>query len=223
MQLKEIRLLGAAGRQFGRVFHLAVTSPAEAVRALGALFPEFHGWVLEQHERGVAWRVVTDQAEGLSEDELERGTSVSMIVLAPVLQGRGGLGKIIAGAVLIAAALIIGQPWLGALAFNTMTTIGGALIFGGVSELLTRTPTLGGIDSPSSTAAERSADLQSNLFSRNQGTSGQGECVPLLYGRRRVEAPRVISFDLRNSTDSRAINISNTRGLLGYVNGQVLS
>jgi len=220
--LKTIKLLGAAGRRFGREFRLAVESPAEAVRALCALFPEFYGWVLEQHERGVAWRVLTDDAQGLDGDELPRSTGAETIVLAPVLNGAGAVGKIIAGVVLIVAAILIPGTALifGASLKALVGGIGISLALGGVAELLTPTPSLP--NSPS-TAAENSADLESNLFSRNQGTAGQGECVPLVYGRRRIEAPRLVSFNLRTQAVSRDINLAGTRGLLGYVNNVALS
>ena len=216
-ELKTIKLIGAAGRQFGREFRLAVESPAEAIRALCALFPEFYGWVLEQHERGVAWRVVTDDAQGLDGDELTRSTGAGTIVLAPVLSGAGAVGKIIAGVVLITVGVFTGNV--------AIALLGGSLVFGGVAELLTPTPKLSGDGGggSTSTAAERSADLESNLFSRNQGTAGQGECVPLVYGRRRIEAPRLVSFDLRTDAIGRSINTSGTRGLLGYVNNIALS
>lgn len=223
--LKRIKLLGAAGREFGREFSLDVASPAEAVRALCVLHPEFHGWVLEQHQRGVAWRVVTDDPTGLAEDELTRETGSETIIFAPVLQGSGGGGsvfKIIVGVALVAVGILF--PQIGTIGVKLLITVGSSLALSGVADLLTKTPTLGGADSaPTGTAAERTADLESNLFSRNQGTAGQGECVPLLYGRRRVESPRIISFDLRNSTESRQINTSGTRGLLGYVNSQTLT
>lgn len=217
-ELKTIKLLGAAGRRFGREFRLAVESPAEAVRALCSLLPEFYGWVLEQHERGVAWRVLTDDAQGLDGDELPRSTGAETIVLAPVLSGAGAVGKIILGVVLIAVSIFV--PFAAVGGGLSLGLLGGSLLLGGIAELLTPTPQL--TDSPS-TAAENSADLESNLFSRNQGTAGQGECVPLVYGRRRIEAPRLVSFNLRTQAVSRDINLAGTRGLLGYVNNVALS
>lgn len=220
-QLKTVKLLGVAGRKFGRVFQLAVKSPAEAVRALSALFPEFRAWILSQHELGIAWRVITDSANGLTEDELSAETSSDCIILAPVIQGAGGnsgVVQVIAGVALIAAALIIPFAAVGGgLALGLM---GGGLVLSGVATLITPTPTM----SPTSgVEAAREADLQSNLFSRNQGTGGQGEVVPLLYGRRRVSGPRVVSFDLRNYPNDRDIDVSGTSGLLGYVNATELT
>ena len=239
--LKRVRLLGAAGRKFGRVFHLAVKSPAEAVRAISALRPGFHGWVLEQHDRGVAWRVITDQPEGIEAEELDRETSQD-IILAPVLVGAGGgsfgnIFKIVLGVVLIAASIFIpGSAMIFGTAFGKISLgvglVGASLVLGGVAGLLTPTPKLnntgignlgGNTGKQGGVENSRSDDLESNLFSRNQGSGGQGECVPLLYGQRRVRAPRVVSFELRNSVDGRDIDVTGTEGLIGYVNRQNLT
>ena len=224
-ELKTIKLLGAAGRKFGREFRLAVKSPAEAVRALMTLFPDFQRWVLEQHERGVAWRVVTDSPAGLEKDELVRETGCETIIFSPVLQGAGGngfsIGKILLGIALIAVAIIVPFGTVGG--GLGIGLFGGGLVLSGVADLLTPTPQLSGPKSAngnytSGTEASRSEDLESNLFSRNQGTGGQGECVPLLYGQRRVQSPRVISFELKNLPSSRQIDVSGATGLTGYVN-----
>ena len=226
-ELKTVKLLGAAGRKFGREFRLAVKSPAEAVRALIVLFPQFKAWILEQHERGVAWRVVTDNAEGIDGEELDMGTGSEVLVFAPVLQGAGGVGRIILGVVLIAVAVFIPAATFGLTSMLGVGLVGGALVLGGIAELITPTPQLSGpnssgVSSVSGTEASRSADLESNLFSRNQGTAGQGECVPLVYGQRRISSPRIVSFDLRNLPSSRSITTAGTAGLLGYVNGVTL-
>lgn len=238
-QLKRVRLLGAAGRKFGRVFYLAVSSPAEAVRAISVLRPEFRSWVLAQHDRGVAWRVITDTPEGIEADALLLGTGKD-IILAPVMVGAGGnfgnILKIVLGVALIAASIFIpGGAMIFGTAFGKLSLgvglVGGALVLGGVAGLLTPTPKLsgpnlgdyGGVQGRGGVENSRVEDLESNLFSRGQGSSGQGEAVPVLYGQRRVTSPRVISFELRNSIDSREIDVAGTEGLLGYVNRQELT
>ena len=216
-QLKRVKLLGAAGREFGRYFDLAVKSPAEAVRALMALFPRFQAWVLAQHEKGVAWRVITEPGRSINPDELTLENTSDTIILAPVLAGSGGDGgffSVILGVLLIAAAILIpGSALIFGTAWSSMSLsvgiIGASLLLGGISQLLTPTPKVNDVSNDS---------LTSNLFSRNQGTSGQGECIPVIYGRRRVRAPRVISFELRNLPASRTITTTGTAGLLGYVN-----
>lgn len=224
-ELKTIKLLGAAGRKFGREFRLVVKSPAEAVRALLTIIPGLKAWILDQHTKGVAWRIVTDNSEGLTENELNRETGSETIVLAPVLVGAGGvgatIGKIVVGIALIAVAVFVPFAVVGGGTIYGL--LGAGLLLSGVADLITPTPQLSGPiaaggNPTSGTEASRSADLESNLFSRNQGTGGQGECVPLVYGRRRISSPRLISFDLRNAPSSREITTTGTAGLLGYVN-----
>jgi predicted phage tail protein len=214
MRLTTIKLLGAAGRMFGRVHRLAVSSPAEAVRALCTIHPGFQAWVLEQHDRGVAWRVVTDSPCGLPAEELQRQTSSDTIIFAPVLQGAGGgaggVLQIVLGVALIALAFVsFGTTALagvlsGGVGSIGMGFIGVGLLLGGIAGLITPTP-------------QKPKDaLQSNLFTRNSNDGGFGEVVPVLYGQRRVRSPRVISFDLSIAGD-REIDSRKSVGLLGYV------
>lgn len=217
-ELKTIRLLGAAGRKFGRKFQLAVKSPAEAFRALCALIPELRGWVLEQHEKGVAWRVITKDRKGLNADTLKMETGSDVITFAPTMRGAGGgsgggFFQIILGVALIAAAFII--PF-GAAFAQGIGLLGGSLVLGGVTQLITPTPTL---PKQAETGEQDAEELNSALFTRSGGNNAQAEIVPVLYGRRLVPAPRNISFDLRLLPSSRNVDTSGTVGLLGYVNG----
>jgi predicted phage tail protein len=215
-ELKTVKLLGAAGRKFGRVFHIAVKSPSEAFGALCVLCPGLKAWVLNQHERGVAWRVVTDNAKGLNTDELKQETGAETIVFAPVICGAGGGGggffQIILGVILIAVAFI---PGVGV----AVGLLGASLVLGGVAQLLTPTPKLSG---QTTTGEQSGSELESNLFTRGASNAAQGEVVPVLYGRRRIPAPRLVSFDLSLLPASRAVSTAGAQGLLGYVNRQTL-
>ena len=215
-ELKTIRLLGAAGRKFGREFKLAVKSPAEAFRALCVLCPDLRGWVLEQHEKGVAWRVVIKERKGINEDLLRCETSSDTITFAPTMRGAGGnsgVFQIILGVALIAASLIITFGTAGG--GLALGLLGGSLVLGGIAQLITPTPTL---PKQAETGEQDSAELNSALFTRSGGNDAQAEIVPVLYGRRLVPAPRNISFDLRLLPSSRDVDTSSAVGLLGYVN-----
>jgi len=216
-QLKKIRLLGAAGKKFGREFEISVKSPAEAFRALCVLCPDLRRWVIQQHEKGVAWRVITDDRKGVSEDMLKMGTASDVITFAPTMRGAGGdsgVFQIVLGVALIAAALII--PFAAAGGGLGLGLLGGSLVLGGIAQLITPTPTL---PNQAKTGEEGvGTELSSSLFTRGSTNAAQGEVVPVLYGRRRVPAPRLISFDLQILPTSRTVNTSGTVGLLGYVN-----
>jgi len=205
-----IRLLGEAGRRYGRRFQLAVKTPAEAVRALCLQIPGLRQYLLESGEKGISWRVVTDHAEGLDEDQMLWPLS-KRLVLAPLPAGRGGVGKIIAGVALIAVAVLFapagllagGLFTLGAQAVPIVAGIGVSLLFGGVADLLTPTPKMpnvkgGGIGGGSSATSGRDRDEQLNSFAfdKSNANTVQGDVVPVLYGERIIGALPVLSFGL---------------------------
>ena len=218
-ELKTVRLLGAAGRKFGREFKVAVKSPAEAFRALCALCPGLRAWVLEQHEKGVVWRVIIKDRKGLSAEDLQWETGHEVITFCPTVKGAGGgsssgIFQIILGVALIAAAIII--PFGVASGGLGLGLIGGSLVLGGVAALITPTPTT---PRQAETGEQSLEELNSSLFTRAGGNGDQAEVVPVLYGRRLVPQPRNISFDLQILPSSRDVNTGGTVGLLGYVNG----
>jgi predicted phage tail protein len=206
-----IRLLGEAGRRFGRHFQLAVKTPAEALRALCVQLPELRQYMLESGENGINWRVVTEDPMGLDEDQMLWPLSKRM-VLAPMPAGRGAAGRIIAGVALVAVAILF--PAGGALASSFFTLgstaataiagIGVSLIFGGVAELLTPTPkmpTVGGAVGGGPTEGRSDDQLKSFTFDKSNANTIQGDVVPVLYGERIVGALPVLSFglELQNS------------------------
>lgn len=206
-----IRLLGEAGRRYGRKFQLAVKTPAEALRALCLQIPGLRQYLLESGEKGIDWRVVTDHAEGLDEDQMLWPLS-KRLVLAPLPAGRGGVGKIIAGVALVAIAIILPGAGLfagGAIGFGTTAgfsaitavagNIGLALIFGGVAELLTPTPKMPnvkGIGGASSSGHSQEEQLNSFAFDKSNANTVQGDVVPVLYGERIIGALPILSFGL---------------------------
>lgn len=204
-----IRLLGEVGRRFGRRFQLAVKTPAEALRALCLQIPGLRQYLLESGEKGVDWRVITDHAEGLDEDQLLWPMS-KRLVLAPLPAGRGGAGKIIAGIALVAFAIAL--PGIGSTAATIFGTkfgvvslsigaIGASMIFGGVADLLTPTPKIpsvkGGIGRSSSTAGRNEVEqLNSFTFDKSNANTVQGDVVPVLYGERIIGGLPILSFGL---------------------------
>ena len=203
-----IRLVGEAGRKFGRKFQLAIKTPAEGLRALMLQIPGLREYLLESGDKGVAWKVITDYAQdGIDEEQLLWPIS-KRLVLAPVPVGRGGVGKIVAGVALVAFAVITAGagliPGLG-LGFGASTAIGigaigASMIFGGVAELLTPTPKMPNVPKigGSSSTAGRSEvqQLNSFTFDKSNANTVQGDVVPVLYGERIIGALPVLSFGL---------------------------
>jgi len=203
-----IRLLGEAGRRFGRKFQLAVKTPAEAMRALCIQIPALRQYLLESGEKGIDWRVVTDHSEGLEEEQLLWPMSKRM-VLAPLPAGRGGVGKIIAGVALVAAAIVFAPGGLlagsifgftlGSTAAMAIGSIGLSMIFSGVADLLTPTPKMPNVKNvggSSTSGRDESEQLNSFTFDKSNANTIQGDVVPVLYGERIVGALPVLSFGL---------------------------
>jgi len=210
-----IRLLGEAGRRFGRQFKLAVKTPAEAIRALCVQIPALRQYLLDSEENGIRWRAITDHAAGLDEEGLLWPLS-KKFVLAPIPVGRGGVGKIIAGVALVAVSLLLlpGAPLAGALGFSiggqavgAIAAVGVSMLFGGVADLLTPTPKMpnvsgpGGISSGATGGRSREDQRKSFTFDKSNANTQQGEVVPVLYGERIIGSTPILSFglELQNS------------------------
>lgn len=201
-----IRLLGEVGRKFGRRFQLAVKTPAEALRALCVQIPELRQYLLESGENGVNWRVVTDHAIGLDEDQLLWPMSKRM-VLAPIPAGRGAVGRIITGVALVALSFVTAGATIGLFGLaapiavsSILGPVGVALIFGGVAQLLTPTPKMpnisGSVGGGPTSGRSREEQLKSFTFDKSNANSLQGEVVPVLYGERIIGTLPVLSFGL---------------------------
>ena len=205
-----IRLVGEAGRRFGRKFQLAIKTPAEGLRALMLQIPGLREYLLESGDKGVAWKVITDHSpEGIDEEQLLWPIS-KRLVLAPVPVGRGGVGKVVAGVALVAFAILV--PGLGATAATIFGTpfgavslgigaIGASMLFGGVADLLTPTPKMptvkGGVGRSSATTGRSQAEqLNSFTFDKSNANTVQGDVVPVLYGERIIGALPVLSSGL---------------------------
>ena len=176
--MKTIILLGELGKRYGRRHMLDVKSPAEAVRALCANFKDFAAFVSSSHERNVGYRVL-NMREDVGEDELHNPAS-RRIAIVPVVAGAGGgLGKILLGVALIAAAILV--PGLAAVTlFGTTTlatvafSIGVSLALGGVAQMLAPQPKSQG---------PQEEQQPSYVFNGAVNTTSQGQPVPVGYGR----------------------------------------
>ena len=133
--LREVRLYGRLGREFGRVFRLAVATPAEAVQALRAVLPGFERALLGPGGRA-AYHVLVGRGEArrdLGEADLVAPVAAAEpIRLVPVIEGakRQGLGQTILGATLIFLSWGIGGG-LGPVG-RMLVQAGTILVLGGV-------------------------------------------------------------------------------------------
>jgi predicted phage tail protein len=197
---KEIRVYGPLAKFVGfRRIMAEVSNAAEAVRMLIANFPG-----LEQHMIEHDYKVVVDRYEADVEEIAYPASQTIQII--PVIGGAGGVGKVIAGVALVAAAIVLGPAVGGFFGLGAglatsgagivsagvaiaAGTIGLGLIGLGVSQMLTPTPKLNavggqGFARQGATSSEGTAQdpQDSYSFSGIQNTSKQGVPVPLIYG-----------------------------------------
>lgn len=191
MSLRTIRLYGALGEQFGRVWRFDVKSPAEAVRALCSQLPGFRQYLQKHSAPG--YRVLCDtQARG--ERELGLGTNADTIRLVPVVAGAGkGLGQIFLGAALIGASFFLPTgPLISGFSFSASSiafSMGSSLLLGGIAQSLTKTP------SSSNESVEKPDNKPSYAFDGAVNTAAQGNPVPVCYGEL-IVGSQVISAGL---------------------------
>lgn len=193
IETRSVILHGNLKARFGGPFSLAVMTPAECVRALCSQLPGFREVLADGEYR------VRVRGDEIGEDGLVAtfGAARDMEFL-PVAAGskKQGIGKVILGAALIAAAFIAAPPVVGALgptkglgtvafsAFGANITYANIALFGvstlvgGLVQSLSPTPALTDLGS-----FESAAQNPGFLFSGPVNTVEEGGPVPIVVGR----------------------------------------
>ena len=197
MQLIQVKLLGELGRTFGRSYEFMAESPKDIMSALCNQLAGFKQFMVEAHERGIGFKVIDGDPEGMDYANFVMGCR--KLIIAPVISGGGDIGRILLGVALVALAFIpgIGTATSAAIAAGTakagftvigsiMFNLGVGLILTGIASLLTPP-----VETPKETERK-----DSYLFDRATELTSQGAPVPLLYGRFLAESPLVISSAL---------------------------
>ena len=212
--MKRVVLRGELGKQFGRIHKFDLNTPAEAIRALCANFEGFQQALVTASERGVGYIVQVGKAAIDEVDEIHNPTGQDEeISITPVLAGAGGgVGKILTGVALVAAAIVFAPAGagflglgagattaagftLGAAASSAIGFIGASLILSGTAQLLSPQPA----DLPGLTGAtggrrnsfdpvnnDPADNRSSYIYNGAVNLTAQGNPVPICYGRMRV-------------------------------------
>lgn len=208
-ELRTIRLYGKLGAQFGRVHRLAVSTPAEAVRALMTIHPGFEKFLMNAKDHGFGFSVFVGKTN-LTEVELRNSGAEGDIRIAPMFFGsKSGLGQIILGAVLIVVGIYIqyengGKPNA---ASNYLYGAGINMIVGGVIQLLAPHPRGQG-------SKDKNEDVPSYAFNGTVNTMAQGNPVPLLYGKMKAGSA-VISAGIFAEDNNVVPTTTSTTGTTG--------
>jgi predicted phage tail protein len=198
--MKVVKVYGAL-RKFlgGRCrFEFEADTPAQALKALCVNFPGLEKWLMDRETEGMNFRVSLGREKITNDygDPLVLPWSAREVFsITPVIVGAGrGVGTILAGIGLIALAIVLG-PGAGALlpglalagggtgivATGVASAIAGfgfSLLIGGVAQMISPQPKMGGL-----TSGKEAARLESFTFSGIVNTSKQGLPVPVAYGR----------------------------------------
>lgn len=188
-EVKTIRLYGALGKRFGRVFKLAVNSPAEAVRALCVMIPGFQAFMMQSKDNGMEFAVYAGE-QNLNLDEVRYPSGAEVIKFIPVIAGakNGGAIMTIIGAVLVVVGIFLiwtpfGAPLIG---------IGLALMVAGIMMMLAPV---------SADETEKDKERTSYAFNGPLNTQAQGNPVPIAYGGPMFVGSAVISASIEAKDD----------------------
>jgi len=178
--MKVVKVYGALRELLGKTrFEFVADTPAQAMRALLANFPHLERWLIDSEKNGVAYRVTVGKQKIHNDDMsgmFAPWSEQDVFSITPVLIGAGrGLGSILVGVAIVAAAVFI--PGLGLGLSGALVTkvglVGGALILGGIAQMI----------SPVPKPPREASQLESNSFSGVANTVRQGVPVPIAYGR----------------------------------------
>ena len=213
-----VRFYGSL-KQFGSEFNLDCKTPAEVVHALTSQIPKLRQFI----QQGLF--TVRVGREYLDNRYLEQGLSQKLkddatVHFTPTLKGskRGGLFGVIAGAAIVASALVLG-PVLGVIGTTSAMMIGGlgaSMLLGGVAQMLTKMPTMRGVTPTGAVKPEKGKQeekQQSTSFSNLSNMVSQGKSMPLAYGLIRtgtlVISQGVETMDVERNPISSVVDNSN--------------
>ena len=242
----KILLLDELGERWGESHTFYnLRTPADAIRLLCINYPDFAKYLTTSHEQGIAYQV-TQVGNELKANELTLPLGQHDLVIAPVIIGSEGAGRILVGALLVGAAIIsggvgfgLGPAGLGG-GFSTASgafslaaaggNIGIALVLSGVGDMLApQLPTFDNSFDVGRTgfnggpaALERGADGQQSYAYRGaSNTVGIGKTIPIVYGKAMVGSHLITTdIDVTNESDPLMTSFEKPSSSTVRVNGE---
>lgn len=178
-----IELSGTLGKTFGKIHHRLISTTREAGVALAKTIPGFEKFMTSSELHGLTYAIFKGK-KNIGVDDLGFPVTGETIRIVPIVIGskKAGLLQTILGAVIVAAAVIMGPAGVGVLAASTAWGVGlsgASMMLGGVVQMLS--------PQPAGLARRESPDNKASYaFGGVTNTASQGYPVGLLYGRRRI-------------------------------------
>lgn len=198
--LVNVYLDGALGKEFGKSWKLAIKTPREALSLIQANTGRLMNWLRANSKRFANYKILVTYKNGkreyLTQDTYLTANNIKSVRFTPVIEGAGNVGRIVVGVV-----LMIASYWLGPYAFQA----GLALVMSGVTGLLTPKQ-----------KTEAGATNTSHYFQGVGKNQMQGNPVPLIYGRCKVDA-QILSTRITVNDD--AIVKEPISGTKGFIHG----
>lgn len=162
-----IKLHGIFAQDFGPEYRIEADTIGEAIEGLTRQLGFYGDRPIEQRP--------TVRVLGVDDPkQLYEKTEQSEIHLVPAMIGGGGVGKIIAGAALIAFAVFNPLGIASALVLSAIMSVGATLVLSGAMQLFMKAPEI----------SKGSADPEaSKYFGLSDNTVNIGTPIPIQYGR----------------------------------------
>jgi len=179
-----IELYGQLGKLFGKSHTRLVRTNAEAIHALCKTIDNFERFLNSSKLRGLTFAIYRGNKNiGLNDMGVPVTEEVIKIVPHIIGSKKAGALQTILGAVLVVVGVVIGYfaGWTGVgwAIGSKMAMMGGAMMLGGVVQMLS--------PQPAGLASKQDADNRASYaFGGVTNTAAQGYPVPILYGKRRI-------------------------------------
>lgn len=179
-----LKLCGWLGKKYGKMFRIKGSTVKDGIDMLSANFKEFR---TDFVSHGKLYKIVIEDEQLDEQMSLHSSIKGKTVRIIPYFGGSGNAARVVAGIILIAVS-----PYTGA-ASGTVASMGWSLVIGGAIGLLFGT-------NPKTNTNSEDSSRTSYLFGGTVNTTGQGNPVPILYGRRRIGS-QVISAGITSVTN----------------------
>ncbi|WP_312385462.1 tail assembly protein [Atlantibacter subterraneus] len=178
-KMADIELFGPLAKAFGKKHKRLVRTKAEAIHALCKTIPNFERFLNNSKLRGLTYAIFVGR-KNVGIDDLNYPVTEEVIKIVPLVIGskKAGVFQTILGAVLVVVGAVV-TYFGGGVVGVPMMKVGGAMILGGVIQMLS--------PQPAGLASKQDADNRASYaFGGVTNTAAQGYPVPILYGKRRI-------------------------------------